>query len=69
MKRSILFVLSLVLLLPFAFTIGEGPATALTCKELCDQAAFQCQQSCQGQGAACRQQCNLDYQTCIAGCP
>lgn len=69
MKRAALFVLSLVLILPLTLSLGESPASALTCHEQCQQTAFQCQQACQGQGTACRQQCNLDYQACIAGCP
>lgn len=72
MKRAALFVLSLALILPLTLSLGESPASALTCEEQCYQDSFQCQQSCQGTPKAvqlCRSECANDYQVCIAGCP
>jgi hypothetical protein len=71
MKRAALFVLSLAFILPLSISVGEPPATALTCEQDCWQEAFQCQQLCHGEIPlwACREQCNQDYYACIAGCP
>ncbi|HJX26518.1 MAG TPA: hypothetical protein VJ885_01290 [Thermoanaerobaculia bacterium] len=68
MKRSILFVLSLVLLLPLAFTIGEAPATALTCREQCNAELTACLQPCQGV-PSCRRTCYDYHSQCVGACP
>ena len=69
MKRAVLFVLSLALILPLSISVGEPPATALTCQQQCQQEAAACQFGCQGQGLACRRQCDQDYSYCLAMCP
>lgn len=68
MKRAALFVLTLALVLPLAISVGEPPATALTCQEQCNAELWECLQPCQGV-PSCRWECYAYHTDCINSCP